>query len=48
MENLPQIATEIAAGNTEFCIEYRENNKSLMLKKKETIAVTLELLNKCL
>lgn len=48
MENLPQIATEIGAGNTEFCIEYKENNKSLMLKKKETIAVTLELLNKCL
>jgi DNA polymerase-3 subunit alpha len=48
MESLPQITAEISAGNTELCIEYKENNKSLMLKKKDTIAVTLELLNKCL
>ena len=48
MESLPQITSEISAGNTELCIEYKENNKSLMLKKKDTIAVTLELLNKCL
>ena len=46
--NLPELASKINSGKTEFCIEYKENNKSLMLKKKETIAINLDLLNKCL
>ena len=48
IERLSLLAPNLIEGNTTLCISYTENNKKLVLKKKEPISITLDLLNQCI